>query len=158
DGKPVNIRTPRDAYRAGIGFIPEDRKSRGLVMDLSSTVNISLASLEKIATFKVVQGHRLNERAKHYRNVLQIKMNDPSAAAATLSGGNQQKILVAKLLAAGVGLMAIEEPTQGVDIGGRAQIHQLLRDYVTDGGAVLLFSTDSAEVLNLADTVCIFRH
>jgi ABC-type sugar transport system ATPase subunit len=85
-------------------------------------------------------------------------MRDPNAEAGSLSGGNQQKVVVAKLLAADVSLMAIEEPTQGVDIEGRAQVHQLLERYVEGGNSILLFSTDVDEVLTLADAIYVFRH
>jgi ABC-type sugar transport system ATPase subunit len=158
DGTPVTLRTARDAQRHGIGFIPEDRKSRGLVLSQSCAVNISLASLHKVARHGQLSGRRLLDRAQEYRHRLDIRMTGPEVPAAVLSGGNQQKVMVAKLLASGVRLMAIEEPTQGVDIGGRAQIHDLLRDFTADGGAVVLYSTDVAEVLALADRVCVFRH
>jgi len=158
DGRPVALRTARDAQRHGIGFIPEDRKARGLVLGQSCAVNISLASLGEVARHGQVSRRRLVDRAEDYRRRLDIRMAGPEVPAAVLSGGNQQKVMVAKLLASGVRLMAVEEPTQGVDIGGRAQIHDLFRDFTAGGGAVVLYSTDVSEVLALADRVCIFRH
>jgi ABC-type sugar transport system ATPase subunit len=158
DGHAVSLRTARDAQRQGIGFIPEDRKTRGLVIEQSCAVNISLASMEKVSKAGRVSRRRLLHRAEEFRTRLDIRMPGPDAPASALSGGNQQKVLVAKWLASGVRLIAVEEPTQGVDIGGRAQIHDLLREFTAAGGAVVLFSTDVHEVLTLADRVAVFRH
>ncbi|SFL39089.1 sugar ABC transporter ATP-binding protein [Geodermatophilus ruber] len=158
DGHEVRLRTARDAQAQGIGFIPEDRKARGLVLEHSCAVNISLASLGRVSTAGRVSRRRLLRRAEEYRNRLDIRMPSLGAPASALSGGNQQKVLVAKWLASGVRLIAVEEPTQGVDIGGRAQIHDLLREFTAAGGAVVLFSTDVREVLALADRVAVFRH
>jgi ABC-type sugar transport system ATPase subunit len=157
-GVPVVLRTARDAQRHGIGFIPEDRKARGLVLAQSCAVNVSLASLGQVARAGVLSRRRLVARAEEYRRRLDIRMTGPEVPAAVLSGGNQQKVMVAKLLASRVRVMVVEEPTQGVDIGGRAQIHDLFRDFTAGGGAVVLYSTDVAEVLALADRIGIFRH
>ncbi|MBB3085299.1 sugar ABC transporter ATP-binding protein [Geodermatophilus sabuli] len=158
DGREVRLRTARDAQAQGIGFIPEDRKARGLVLEHSCAVNISLASLGQVATTGRVSRRRLLRRAEEFRTRLDIRMPSLTAPASALSGGNQQKVLVAKWLASGVRLIAVEEPTQGVDIGGRAQIHDLLHEFTAGGGAVVLFSTDVREVLGLADRVAVFRH
>ena len=157
-GRTVSLRSPRDAKANGIGFIPEDRKARGLVIEQSCAVNISLASMPVVSTAGWVSRRRLLRRAEEFRDRLDIRMPGPSAPASSLSGGNQQKVLVAKWLASGVSLLAVEEPTQGVDIGGKAQIHDLLREFTAGGGAVVLFSTDVREVLALADRVAVFRH
>jgi ABC-type sugar transport system ATPase subunit len=158
DGRVVPWRTPRDAQGHGAGFIPEDRKSRGLVLEHSSAVNVSLASLRGVSRAGMVSRRRLLARAEDYRRRLDVRTTSMQAPVAALSGGNQQKVMVAKWLAAGVRLIAVEEPTQGVDIGGRAQIHELFRDFTASGGAVVLFSTDVREVLDLADRVAVFRH
>jgi ABC-type sugar transport system ATPase subunit len=154
----VPWRTARHAQAQGVGFIPEDRKARGLVLEHSSAVNLSLASLRAVSRVGVVSRKRLLARAEDYRRRLDIRTTSMTAPVATLSGGNQQKVMLAKMLAAGVRLIAVEEPTQGVDIGGRAQIHELFRDFTAAGGAVVLFSTDVREVLGLADRVAVFRH
>jgi ABC-type sugar transport system ATPase subunit len=158
DGREVPWRTPRDAQEHGVGFIPEDRKTRGLVLEHSSAVNVSLASLRSVSRAGIVSRRRLLARAEDYRRRLDVRTTSMEAPVASLSGGNQQKVMVAKWLAAGVRLIAVEEPTQGVDIAGRAQIHELFRDFTAAGGAVVLFSTDVREVLGLADRVAVFRH
>ncbi|WP_123026702.1 sugar ABC transporter ATP-binding protein [Mycolicibacterium stellerae] len=158
-GSPASIRSVRDAQKLGIGLIPEDRKARGLVIAQSCAFNISLASFGRVARAGfLLSRRRLIRRAQDYRDQLDIKWAGPHASAATLSGGNQQKVMLAKLLASNVRVMAVEEPTQGVDIGGRAQIHDLLREFVANGNAVIVYSTDLAEALALADRVGVFRH
>ncbi|BBX62105.1 ribose import ATP-binding protein RbsA [Mycobacterium saskatchewanense] len=157
-GKPVRISNVRDAHRHGVGLIPEDRKGRGLVVGQSCAFNVSLASFGRVSRYGWLSRQRLLRRAEHYRDLLGIRMAAPDVPVATLSGGNQQKVMIAKLLASEVRVMAIEEPTQGVDIGGRAQIHDLLGDFADKGNAVLLYSTDLAEVLALADRIAVFRH
>jgi len=158
DGKPVAVRSVRDAQRHGIGLIPEDRKARGLVIEQSVAFNISLGSFARVGRLYWLSRRSLIRRAEYYREELGIKMPTPTAPAVALSGGNQQKVMLAKLLASNVRVMVVEEPTQGVDIGGKSAIHDLLRAFVTEGNAVLVYSTDLSEVLGLADRVAVFRH
>jgi ABC-type sugar transport system ATPase subunit len=158
DGKGVSIRAPADASRAGIGFIPEDRKGVGLVQEQSIAVNVSLASLGRVSTGGWVKRSRLLERADGYRSSLDIRTTSVRAAVKTLSGGNQQKVMLAKWLASGVRILAIEEPTHGIDIGGKVQVHELLRELASEGGAIVVASTDVHEVLDLCDRVAIMRH
>jgi ABC-type sugar transport system ATPase subunit len=158
DGKPVRITSPREACRLGIGFVPEDRKAVGLVQEQSIATNISLASLGSVSRAGVLSGRKIDERAESYRGQLRIKATSIHQEVARLSGGNQQKVLLAKWLASGVRLLAVEEPTHGIDIGGKAQVHELLRDFAEQGGTVVLASTDAAEVLELCDRIGVMRH
>lgn len=158
DGREAKISSPRDAQRLGIGYIPEDRKTSGLCMDHSTAQNISLASLPAVSSRGVVSFRRMVERAEDYRKRLDIRLSNVQAPVSSLSGGNQQKVMIAKWLASGIRILAVEEPTQGVDIGGKAQIHNLLREFADAGGTVVLASTDVREVISVADRVAIFRH
>jgi ABC-type sugar transport system ATPase subunit len=158
DGNLVKIATPIDACRLGIGFIPEDRKAVGLVQEQSIATNISLASLQSVSRAGVLSASRIADRAHDYREKLSIKSTSVNQQVARLSGGNQQKVLLAKWLASGVRLLAIEEPTHGIDIGGKAQVHELLRDFAEQGGTVVVASTDAAEVLDLCDRIGVMRH
>ena len=159
DGVEVRIKNPRDAKRAGIGFIPEDRKTTGLVPDQSVAVNVSLSSLEKVVVaLGWLNRQRLTERALDYKQGLDIRMLSVDAPVRTLSGGNQQKVMLAKCLASGVRVLAIEEPTHGIDIGAKTQVHRLLRDLANDGGAIIIASTDVHEVLALCDRIGVMRH
>lgn len=157
-GREVRISSPRDAIAAGIGFIPEDRKNAGLVQGMSVAVNISLASLDALGRAGHVRQSRLLQRAEGYRQKLSIKAPSLRAEVKTLSGGNQQKVVVAKCLAANTRILSIEEPTHGVDVVAKVQIHRLLRQFADEGGAVLVASTDVSELLHLCDRIAVFRH
>lgn len=157
-GKAAKVRTPRDANALGIGFIPEDRKAAGLIPEQSIATNISLASLSSISRAGVLRRRDIRERAHHFRASLSIRLDSIDAPVATLSGGNQQKVMLAKWLASGVDVLVVEEPTHGVDIGGKAQVHDLLRRFASDGGSVVVASTDVGEVLDLCHRIGVMRH
>jgi ABC-type sugar transport system ATPase subunit len=157
-GRATRIRSPRDSTRAGIGFIPEDRKAEGLVLEHSVADNMAMASLRAFSRAGFVSHGRIRERAEHFRGLLQIRCRDVGAPVATLSGGNQQKVLIAKWLASGVRILVVEEPTHGVDIKGKGQIHDLLREFADNGGSVLVASTDVHEIVELCDRIALFRH
>jgi ABC-type sugar transport system ATPase subunit len=158
DGRPTKINNPRAASRAGIGFIPEDRKAIGLVQEQSIAVNVSLPSLGKVATLGWVNESALAKRAGQFKESLKIRTPSVHTAVKNLSGGNQQKVMLAKWLASGVRILAIEEPTHGIDIGGKVQVHDLLRRLAADGGTIVVASTDVHEVLGLCDRVAVMRH
>ncbi|MEA2269041.1 MAG: ribose transport system ATP-binding protein [Solirubrobacteraceae bacterium] len=158
DGVPRRLRTPRDAQRLRIGFIPEDRKAAGLIADQSIAMNVSLASLHTVSRAGVLRHRDIRERAERYRAELRIKAPSVRAPVSTLSGGNQQKVMLAKWLASGVRILVVEEPTHGIDIGGKAQVHDLLRRFAAGGGTVVVASTDVGEVLDLCHRVGVMRH
>lgn len=157
-GEPISIRNSREALRHGIGFIPEDRKAIGLIPEQSVAVNISLSALDTVSKYGVLRQKAISERAHEYRDRLSIRTASIYQPVMRLSGGNMQKVLLAKWLASGADILAIEEPTHGIDIGGKAQVHELLRDFADKGGTVLVASTDAAEVLDLCDRVGVMRH
>lgn len=157
-GRPTKLNNPRAASRAGIGFIPEDRKAIGVVQEQSVAVNVSLPSLGTISTAGWVREGVLEQRADEYKDVLKIRTPSVRTAVKNLSGGNQQKVMLAKWLASGVRILAIEEPTHGIDIGGKGQVHDLLRSLAADGGTIILASTDVHEVLSLCDRIGVMRH
>lgn len=158
DGQQVTIRNPRDAARLGIGFIPEDRKAVGLVPDQSIAVNVSLPSLAQVARLGWLQYGELLERANGYQRRLDIRTPSVEAPVKTLSGGNQQKVMLAKWLASGASVLAVEEPTHGVDIGAKVQVHDLLREFAEQGGTIVLVSTDVHEVIEVCDRIGVMRH
>lgn len=157
-GEQVKIGTPGEAIAAGIGFIPEDRDRIGLVLDASVLVNMSLASLSRQTRFGVFDRRGSAAVAAQYCRQLGIKHASLAAPIRTLSGGNKQKTLIARWLAAEVKVLAIEEPTHGVDVRGKEQIHELLRRFVAEGGSVLVASTDVEELAALCDRIAVFRH
>jgi len=158
DGRQARIRSARDAGRLGIGFIPEDRKGAGVIPEQSIAVNISLASLGEVTRFGVVRRPDMRERAGDYGDRLDIRATSVEAPVNTLSGGNLQKVLIGKWLASGRRILAVEEPTHGIDIGAKAQVHRLLREFVDAGGAIVVALSDVHEALELCDRIAIFRH
>ena len=157
-GASGKIRTPRHAYRLGIGFMPEDRKGTGLIHEQSIALNVSLPSLGNVSRAGVLRDAEIRDRAEGYRGQLSIKTGSVDQPVWTLSGGNQQKVMLAKWLASGANVLAIEEPTHGVDVGAKAQVHDLLRAFADEGGTVIVASTDPGEVLELCDRIGIMRH
>ncbi|HET8672893.1 MAG TPA: sugar ABC transporter ATP-binding protein [Thermoleophilaceae bacterium] len=156
---PARIRSPKDAGRLGIGFIPEDRKGAGVVGDLSVAANMALASLPQLrGRFGRLNTRKVAAMAENYRGAMDIRLPSIYAPVRTLSGGNQQKVMLARWLASGVRILAVEEPTHGVDVKGKLQIHNLLRGLAEDGGTVMVASTDTREVLDLCDRIVVFRH
>jgi ABC-type sugar transport system ATPase subunit len=159
DGRSERIRTPEDASRLGIGFIPEDRKGAGVVGDLSVAANMALASLPQFrGRFGGLNHRKVAAMAESYRDAMDITLPSIYAPVRTLSGGNQQKVMLARWLASGVRILAVEEPTHGVDVKGKLQIHNLLRGLAESGGSVVVASTDAREVLDLCDRIVVFRH
>jgi len=154
----ATIDSPRAARCHGIAFVPADRKEAGIFADLSVAVNLGVASLDRFKVRGLVSRRRLTTSAVHYREALGIKCRSLNQLAATLSGGNQQKVLIGRWLAAGTPVLLMEEPTQGVDIGAREDIHDLVRAYAADGGTVIFLSTDLEETLTLADRIVVFSH
>jgi ABC-type sugar transport system ATPase subunit len=157
-GRSTRVDNPRHANRLGIGFIPEDRKDAGLISEQSVALNVSLPSLESVSRFGILRHPEIDARAERYRDGLSIKAQSVDAPVWTLSGGNQQKVMLAKWLASGVRVLSIEEPTHGVDIGAKTQVHDLLRDFAARGGTVVVASTDVGEVLELCDRIGVMRH
>ena len=157
DGRIHRLRTPADAVRLGVAYVPEDRRQHGVIGAMSVAANTSLASLHRIARFGLLD--RAAERADAQRFVTDFAIRTPSidAPVSTLSGGNQQKVALARWLATRPRLLILDEPTQGVDIGAKAEIHRLIRALAADGLAILLISSELAELLGLAHRIGVMR-
>jgi simple sugar transport system ATP-binding protein/ribose transport system ATP-binding protein len=157
DGRPVRVRGPRQAARLGIAMLPESRKEQGLVMMRSVRENTTLSTLEDFATAGVVNRRRERARARELSDELAIRTASLDASVSTLSGGNQQKVLFAKWLVRAPRVLIADEPTRGVDVGAKRQIHELIMDLAERGMAVLLISSELEEVLGLAHRVYVMR-
>ena len=155
--RPRALRSPAEAARWGIGYLPADRKGGGVVGDQSLAVNVVLASLRKFTRIGFADRRRIRSTAEDARQRFGIRCRDVGQPIAALSGGNQQKALVARWLVSGVELLVLDEPTHGVDIGARAEIHEHLRRYVSDAGSLLLATSDLDEALVLADRILVLR-
>ncbi len=156
EGRSLVIRSPRSSVQASIGFIPEDRTTLGVLGELSVATNLSLPSMGQVSVAGVVRRSLVDERAEQATKGLEIRCPSIHAPAKALSGGNQQKLVVAKWLASGVRVLAIEEPTHGVDIAGKFQVHTLLREFADNGGAIVVASAEPEELVSLCDRIVVF--
>jgi len=156
-GEDVRVSSPQDAVRIGIGLVPEDRKLQGLVLGMNVRENSTLSSLAKFCTFGFVRG--CEERSETQRLVDALSIRTPSIeqTVQNLSGGNQQKVVLAKWLLSECRLLMFDEPTRGVDVGAKAEIHQLIRDLADRGVAILMISSELPEVLKISDRILVMH-
>lgn len=154
---PVNIRHPRDAIAQGIYLVPEDRRTAGLITEMTVRENISLPSLEKYATMFLIKRKSERQIAEQQIAALRIKTPSPETLAMNLSGGNQQKIVLGKWLAMTPRVMIFDEPTRGIDVGSKAEIHQLMRRLADSGAVVLMISSDMEEILHVSDRIAVMH-
>jgi rhamnose transport system ATP-binding protein len=157
EGAPVKVRNPRDAARHGIAMVPESRKEQGLLMMRSIRENATLATLPRYATAGVVRGEAVREQADALAQRLDVRAPSTRVRVGSLSGGNQQKVLFAKWLAVEPRVLIADEPTRGIDVAAKQQIHALIADLAAGGMGVLLISSEIEEVLGLAHRILVMR-
>ena len=155
EGKSVHLRAPSDAIALGVGLVPEDRKHQGLVLGMSVEENVSFATLKALSRWGVLQTGPCQQLADRYIRELRIRTPSREQAVGTLSGGNQQKVVMGKWLARDCRLLILDEPTRGVDVGAKAEIYRLIEDLVAQGKAVLLISSELPELLRLSSRVLV---
>ena len=156
-GEQVAIRNPEQAMRYQIGLVPEDRKRQGLVLSMSAGANTTLATLEWLSRLGFINRRAERAQAATYFNRLRVRAASPDVISAGLSGGNQQKLVLAKWLAAKCRILILDEPTRGVDVGAKAEIHALIDRLAADGSAVILISSELPEVLHLSTRILVLR-
>jgi rhamnose transport system ATP-binding protein len=156
-GKRLKPGSPRAAMAAGMALVPEDRRQQGLVMELSIERNVTLPRARKLARFGLLVGGTERRAAATWTQRLQTKLGRLSDAVGTLSGGNQQKVVLAKWLSTGPRLLIVDEPTRGIDVGTKAEVHRLMSSLAADGLAVVMVSSELPEVLGMADRVIVLR-
>jgi rhamnose transport system ATP-binding protein len=157
NGQPLTGASPREAMAAGMALVPEDRRQQGLVMDMSIDHNVALASLTRLRRHGLIRRARERDLATTWGRTLQLKFGRMKNPVATLSGGNQQKVVLAKWLARQPSVLVIDEPTRGIDVGTKVEVHRLLDRLVADGVGVLMISSELPEVLHMADRVLVLR-
>ncbi len=157
DGKRVALRSPADAIAAGMAFVPEDRKAQGLVLGLSVADNLALSALGRMSRMGIVDGAQVEQTALTRLREMSIKVPGIGAEVATLSGGNQQKIVIGKWLELAPRVLLLDEPTRGVDVGAKAEIYALIEELTNKGHAVVVASSDLPEVVRLCDRVLVLR-
>ena len=158
DGEPASINSPRVAKSAryGLALIPEDRKTEGLLLPMSVRANISLASIGKLSRGITVDQNEENRKIDSMLKQLSIKIGNVEDPVSTLSGGNQQKVVIAKWLMTEARIILLNDPTRGIDVGTKQEIYQLLRKLADQGVAILFYSTDYEELIGCCDRVAIF--
>jgi inositol transport system ATP-binding protein len=152
------LRSPSEAIRQGIALVPEDRKRDGCFLDLSIRLNLALPSLKRLSRWKLF----VNDRAEaalvdKYRREMNIKMTDDRTPIGKLSGGNQQKVLLARSLALSPRVLIVDEPTRGIDVGAKAEVHHLLDGMASRGVAIIVISSELPEILAISDRIAVFR-
>lgn len=157
DGRPVRIRGPRDAIRAGIGLVPEERKAQALLMERSVRDNVSLAALAAISVAHVVRRGAERRVAEQYVRRLAIRTPSIEQVVANLSGGNQQKVVLARWLTRHPRVLILDEPTRGVDVGAKAEIYRVIGDLSADGLSIIVISSELPEILALADRILVMQ-
>ncbi|WP_114570148.1 sugar ABC transporter ATP-binding protein [Exiguobacterium flavidum] len=157
DGKPVKIKTPYDAIKNGIGFLTEDRKGEGLFLDFSLRENISMPALGGLSKGSVIKESEEKRFAQNYLESLQVRHHSMEQPAKSLSGGNQQKVVLAKWLGTKPRVLILDEPTRGVDVGAKKEIYTIMNQLAEEGVAIVMISSDLPEVLGMSDRVYVMR-
>lgn len=157
DGQAASLRNPGQAIRLGIGYVPEDRKEQGLFLGLSVQANICAATLRENSAVGFMSRRREHNMADEYVSRLRIRTPGLKATTYNLSGGNQQKVLLAKWLAIHPRILMVDEPTRGVDVGAKAEVHGILRELAQSGVAVLMISSELPEILGASDRILVMH-
>ena len=154
-GDRYNSKSPADAINAGIGLVPEDRKNDGLVLDLSVMSNISLANLKELESYGILNARKERKIADDYIEQLSIKTPSPEQKAGNLSGGNQQKIILAKWMATNPKILLLDEPTRGIDINAKNEIYKLISKLASEGLGIVMVSSELPEILAISDRILV---
>ena len=154
-GKPTKIRSAGQAIACGIAYVPEDRRRHGVIPDLPISANISLASLDQFSRLSALDFRREKETAAEYIRRLAIKTPAVYAPVSTLSGGNQQKVALSRWLLTRPSVLILDEPTQGIDVGAKAEVHALMTELAAQGVAILMISSELPEILGMSDRIAV---
>jgi rhamnose transport system ATP-binding protein len=157
DGRPVNFRSPSEALRAGIAYVPEDRHQDGLILDFSIAHNITLPILPRLFPRLLLRSREEDEVATSFSERLRVRATGVRQAVSALSGGNQQKVVIAKWLATKPRVLVLDEPTRGVDIGAKVEVHRIVSELAATGLAIVMISSDLPEVLAMSDRILVLH-
>jgi ribose transport system ATP-binding protein len=156
-GKHVTIRSPQDAIKNGIGLVTEDRKQQGLVLGMSVRENETLANLGSLSTLGFVRRREERAVAEKYKTDLSIKTPSIEQTVQNLSGGNQQKVVLAKWLFTGSKVLIFDEPTRGIDVGAKSEIYKLMNELAAQGVAIIMISSELPEILGMSDRILVMH-
>ncbi len=157
NGRPITIADPTDAVEHGIAYVPEDRHAQGLVMSFPIDENITLPILRRLSRFTLVKTDEAEQIAADYSARLQVKSAGLDQLVSALSGGNQQKVVLGKWLATDPHVLILDEPTRGIDIGTKAEVHRIISHLATQGLAILMISSELPEILGMSDRVLVMH-
>ncbi len=155
EGKPVKMNRVTDAIAAGIGLVPEDRKLQGLILNLDVVKNLSLASLDRLFPHPFLSRKKEEELAAHFIDKLKTRVADPRMEVQKLSGGNQQKVVIAKWLATRPRILLLDEPTRGIDVGAKSEIYRLIGELAEQGIGLVVVSSELPEILAISDRILV---
>lgn len=158
NGRPLRLRSPRDAIRASIGLAPEERKAQALFLHRSIRDNTSLVSLDRLRRWRFVQSRQEKAVAQDFSDRLRVRTPSIEHEVRKLSGGNQQKVVLARWLLRKPKVLILDEPTRGIDIGAKAEIYRIIADLAREGVALLVISSELPEVLGLADRIVVMQN
>ncbi|PIO96121.1 sugar ABC transporter ATP-binding protein, partial [Pleomorphomonas carboxyditropha] len=157
NGRVIRPKSPREAIAAGVAMVSEDRRAEGIVLSRSVLENISLANLRKFAPRLLINGQEEQRAAADMSKLLKIKTPTLAAEAGNLSGGNQQKIVLAKWLLGDLEVLILDEPTRGIDVGSKSEIHRLMGEFAAKGLAIIMISSELPEILGMSDRVVVMH-
>ena len=157
DGNSLSLRTPRDAIEAGVCLLTEDRKDQGLVLGLSVRENFGLPNLESFSRRGWIDERREGQSFSGYVDKIMIKVSVPNQSAGQLSGGNQQKVVLAKWLERNAEILIFDEPTRGIDVGAKYEIYQWMNQLADQGKGILMISSELPEVLGMSDRILVMK-
>jgi rhamnose transport system ATP-binding protein len=157
DGRPVRIESPRQAMQLGLALVPEDRQHHGLVLPMDITDNVTMPTLSRFTRQGWLASNDARRAAYQAATQMEVKATSVWQRARELSGGNQQKVVLAKWLSTAPRILILDEPTRGIDIGTKAAVHQLMSDLAGQGIAILMISSELPEVLGMSDRILVMR-
>jgi len=157
DGRPVRIRSPQEAMRHGIAYVTEDRQRQGLVLPMNVKENATLAVLNKLTRLGFIRRGEEEKRSKEMVERLRVRTPSLLQQVGNLSGGNQQKVVLSKWLLSRPRLLILDEPTRGIDVGAKAEIHRLMSELAGQGIGILMISSELPEILGMSDRVLVMR-
>lgn len=153
---PVQIKSPGDAIALGIGLIPEDRKTEGVFQEFSISFNVAIMNLKRFSRYSIISSKKVKDTAKKYIDLLRIKTPSKDQLTRNLSGGNQQKVVVAKTLAADSQIIIFDEPTRGIDVGAKQEIYKLMNSLTEQGRSIIMISSEMEELMGMSDRILVF--
>ena len=157
NGESLHFKKPEDAIKAGIAFITEDRKGEGLILDFSIGSNITLPALKQLCPTHILKKDKMVDFADDLSKKLGVKTQSVHLPASSLSGGNQQKVVIAKWIGLSPSIIIMDEPTRGIDIGAKRDIYDLMNDLTNEGVSIIMVSSELPEILGMSDRVMVIH-